>query len=566
MRSRSSSSGKILPRVLILLWLCGEGIVAAWNTGPPSPRRRVASTNFGSPTARTTGQRLLLFPTADAAALNVVDVGHRHHHYAHRTPARRNLQRQTVGAQLLAAADDDNVTTITTETSTKDAVAQEQPQQPQPQKSHQKQPLNPFLSTIQPSATVALFSLVKQMESTGESVTSLCVGEPDFDPPPCVAAAVTQAIAATTHGGQTKYTAVTGTLALRTAIAADLALRKHVVYQPTTEIVVGSGAKPCVYQALLALAGVGDAVIVPSPYWPSYPEQVRLTGATPILVETDAAAGYRLTPDQLRSALRRHAATAKVLILCHPSNPTGSVYSRQDLEALCEVLQDYPAVSVVADEIYERLVYDSIEHVSVASLPNMWHRTVTINGVSKSHAMTGYRIGYAAAPAHICTAMATVQSQLSSCASSVSQAAAVAALSDTPAEWMEAVVSTMQTKRDFVLHRLAMMPGVEIKVPPTGAFYALPDVSAYCQKAENTNSDTENGNDDESGDEGFLYETDSALCMALLRQERLAVVPGSSFGAPGTIRLSYATDMDTLGTALDKLESFLAKSAVRNTT
>lgn len=397
-----------------------------------------------------------------------------------------------------------------------------------------KQSLNPFLAQIQPSPTVQIFSLVKQMEAEGVVVTSLCVGEPDFPPPQSVIDAIKSAVDA----GQTTYTAVTGTAALRNAIAQDLQKRKSVQYNPATEIVVGNGAKQCVYQGLLALAGANDSVIVPAPYWPSYTEQVRLAGAEPIIIETEAEAGYLLTPTALRETLQDHP-NVKVLILCHPSNPTGSVYSKQQLEDLCDVLQDFPAVSVLADEIYERLVYDGVKHVSVASMPGMRERTVMINGFSKSHAMTGLRLGYAAAPAHISNAISTIQSQLTSCAGSLSQAGGVGALQGTPDAWFKEVVQTMQHKRDFVLQELSKMPGVKVAKPPTGAFYVLPDVSQYCT----------GGRDD------------TALCVELLERQKLAVVPGSAFGAPGTIRLSYATSMEELQTAMRKLAAFFEEES-----
>ena len=391
--------------------------------------------------------------------------------------------------------------------------------------------LNPMVASVKPSKTVEVFSLVKQMEAEGEIVTSLCVGEPDFLPPKAVLDAAVQAIA----DGQTRYTAVTGTAELRNAIAADLKRRKGLTYNPQTEIVVGNGAKQCVYQSVLATCGPGDAVIVPAPYWPSYPEMVALAGAESIIVETTADTGYLMTPETLRTTLEANP-SVKLIILCNPSNPTGGVYNRQDLEALANVLRDFPRVAVLADEIYERLVYSG-ECPSFASMEGMFHRTLTVNGFSKSYAMTGMRLGYVAAPAKLAKAVTTIQSQLTSCAGSISQAAGVAALTKVSDEELERNVEIMKAKRDYVLGELAKMPGVSVSMPPNGAFYVLPNVSRYF-----------NGDDEE-------------LCLQLLKSKKLAIVPGSSFGAPGTVRLSYATSMEELETAMSKMSSFLKEQS-----
>jgi aspartate/methionine/tyrosine aminotransferase len=392
--------------------------------------------------------------------------------------------------------------------------------------------VNPLIQRIQPSKTVEIFSLVKQMQADGIAVTSLCVGEPDFLPSQVIRDAVVDAV----NAGDTRYTAVTGTAELRQAIAADLKRRKGVVYNPQTEIVVGNGAKQCVYQGILAVAGAGDQVIVPAPYWPSYPEMVSLAGAAPVIVPTKAETGYLLTANELRDALVAHPA-AKLVILCNPSNPTGGVYSLEHLRELCAVLQDFPQVAVLADEIYERLVYTSTACPSVAAQPGMFHRTLTVNGFSKAYAMTGLRLGYLAAPAHLAKAVTTIQGQFTSCASSLSQAAGVAALTLVTDEELQGNVEIMRTKRDYVLEQLATMPNVKVAVPPAGAFYVLPDLSVH-------------------GD-------DTAICLDLLKSKQLALVPGSSFGAPGTVRISYATSMQELETAMDKLRTFLQELKVK---
>lgn len=401
--------------------------------------------------------------------------------------------------------------------------------------------VNPLVASVKPSKTVEVFGVVKQLQSEGVEVTSLCVGEPDFPPPRAVLEATTTAVT----GGDTRYTAVTGTADLRKAIADDLAKRKGTVYDPLTEIVVGNGAKQSVYQSVLAVCGTEDAVLIPTPYWPSYPEMVALAGAQVVEVEATADTGYLMTPQQLRETLEANP-NIKLLMLCNPSNPTGGVYSRTDLEGLAEVLKDYPQVAVLADEIYERLVYPPTDGSdlpkddwcpSFASIPGMFDRTMTINGFSKAYAMTGYRLGYVAAPAKLAKAVTTLQSQITSCAGSLSQAAGVAALTRVDESWLDDNAQVMQEKRDYVLEALSQMPHVKLPLPPRGAFYVLPDLS----RAPKYNGD------------------DTQLCLDLLQEEKLALVPGSSFGAPGCVRISYATSKEELGVAMDKLKRFLEK-------
>jgi len=374
------------------------------------------------------------------------------------------------------------------------------------------------------------------MESEGIEVTSLCVGEPDFPPPKVVLDAAIAAIA----DNQTRYTAVTGTATLRKAIANDLLTRKGIEYDANTEIIVSNGAKQAVYQGILATCGVGDVAIVPAPFWPSYPEMVALSGAECVILPTGEENGYLITPDALRKCLDEHGSRAKLLVLCNPSNPTGGVHSKARLEELARVLDDFPKVAILADEIYERLVYnDEPEdaHVSFASIsPSMYQRTMTVNGFSKAYAMTGLRLGYMAAPARLTKAVTTIQGQVTSCAGSISQVAGVAALENVPESEMEDNIRIMREKRDYVIGRLKTIPNVRLAVPPMGAFYVLPDVSSYYD-----------------GD-------DVKLCFDLLKTERLALVPGTSFGAPGTVRISYATSREELEVAMDKLASFLEKN------
>jgi aspartate/methionine/tyrosine aminotransferase len=387
------------------------------------------------------------------------------------------------------------------------------------------------VASVKVSKTVEIFSLVKEMQASGIEVTSLCVGEPDFLPPAAVLEAAKQAI----EDGDTRYTAVTGTVQLRTAIADDLLRRKGVQYNPNTEIVVGNGAKQCVYQGILALIGKGDQVLIPTPYWPSYPEMVALAGGIPVFIPTKAQAGFLLTPEALEQALEQNPKT-KLLILCNPSNPTGGVHDEKRLQELAAVLGRYPQVAVLADEIYERLVYDG-ECPSFAQF--LFDRTMTVNGFSKAYAMTGMRLGYLAAPAYIAKAVTAIQSQLTSCAGSISQAAGVAALEKVSDEELLKNVEIMREKRDYVLSELETMPGVTVAVPPQGAFYVLPELEGY-------------------GDD------DTELCLQLLKSKKLALVPGSSFGAPGTVRISYATSMEELQVAMAKLREFLQEQKIQN--
>mmetsp|Transcript_32572 Transcript_32572/g.49092 ORF Transcript_32572/g.49092 Transcript_32572/m.49092 type:complete len:436 (-) Transcript_32572:524-1831(-) len=389
--------------------------------------------------------------------------------------------------------------------------------------------LNPLLSSIKPSKTVEIFSLVKELQAQGQSVTSLCVGEPDFAPPKAVLEAAQKALI----DGDTRYTAVTGTASLREAIAADLKNRKGVDYNPNTEIVVANGAKQAVYQGILASVGPGDQVLIPAPYWPSYPEMVRLTGAEPIILPTEAQDGFLLTAQALERALQKHD-SVKLLIFCNPSNPTGGVHDEGRIQELVEVLNKYPKVLVMSDEIYERLTYtDAGSCPAFASyLPD---RTMTINGFSKAYAMTGFRLGYLAAPAKLAKAVTTLQSQFTSCAGSISQAAGVAALTQVSEEELQEKFTEMKGKRDYVLNRLSQMPHVEVAVPPQGAFYVLPDISHYVTSERD----------------------DSNFCVELLQTYKLALVPGSAFGAPGTVRISYATSMEELEVAMNKLDQYL---------
>nr|AIT70240.1 aspartate aminotransferase [Petalonia fascia] len=395
--------------------------------------------------------------------------------------------------------------------------------------------ISPMVKTVSPSKTLEVHALTQEMKARGERVVSLCVGEPDFQPP----AAVIEATAAAAREGVTKYTGVTGTVDLRKAICADLARRKNLTYS-AGDIVVANGAKQAVYQAVLAVVRPGDEVIISAPYWPSYPEMVRLAGGVPIIVETTVEEEFLLTAEKLRGALTDKT---RMLIFCNPSNPTGAVHSKERCEELAAVLSEEGGKGsgcwVLADEIYERITYDT-PHVAFATIPGMFERTMTVNGFSKSHAMTGYRLGYLAAPPIITKAVTIIQGQITSCASSISQAAGLVALAVSDEE-MQASFDVMREKRDFVLKRLSEMPDLATAVPQ-GAFYVFPDVSAHFGK---------------SAPDGTVIGGATDLCLYLLRAHSVALVTGDGFGYSKCIRISYAASMEEIDEALAEFDKCL---------
>ena len=392
--------------------------------------------------------------------------------------------------------------------------------------------LNPFVASMQPSATLAVSARAKAMQRAGRDVLSLSAGEPDFDTPAPIVEAAHQAL----RDGHFHYTPNAGVPDLREAIAHKLRLQNGLDVC-AADVLCSNGAKQSVAQAVLAVCGPGDEVLIPAPYWTSYPEQARLAGATPVAVETRPEDGYRLRPEALEAAL---TARTRLLILTSPSNPTGAVLSRHDQEALAEVLRAHPDVLVVSDEIYEYVVFDA-EHVSFGTLDGMAGRTMTVNGFSKGYAMTGWRLGYAAGPRAWADAMGKVQSQLTSGPNAVTQQAALAAFAMGLGPVRE-MVDAFRARRDAVWARLSAVDGVACPLPE-GAFYLFPDVSALFGRH------TPDGTEIPDAD---------ALCDYLLDAHEVALVPGAAFGAPYGLRLSYATDLDTLGRALDRIEAGVA--------
>lgn len=384
---------------------------------------------------------------------------------------------------------------------------------------------------ISPSPTLSIDTKAKAMKASGTQVINFGVGEPDFDTPRHVKDAATRAL----NEGMTKYTPVGGVMELKQAIADKLRTDNGLDYQ-TDEIIVSAGAKHSLYNAFQVLCEEGDEVILPEPYWVSYIEQIRMTGARPVLVETTPDTGFRLTPDQLRDAITPRS---RVLVLNSPSNPTGAVYSRVELEALARVVLESDCM-VVSDEIYEKLLYNNHVHVSIASLnPEMKERTVVINGLSKAYAMTGWRIGYAAAPRPIVQAMTDLQSHSTSNPTSIAQAAAVAALTGSPDSITE-MVGEFTRRRAYMLERLRKMPGVRC-FSPGGSFYVFPDVDGVLGKSYR----------------GTPINSATELAALLLKKQQVALVPGIAFGNDRYIRLSYAADLETIREGLDRIETFL---------
>lgn len=388
-----------------------------------------------------------------------------------------------------------------------------------------------IVQALQPSATLAMAAKAKQLKAAGRKVFDFSVGEPDFATPEHICAAA----AAAMQAGHTHYTQSGGIPELRSAIAQSYQGRHGLEYAPQ-QVVVSNGAKHSLHNVFTVLCDPGDEVLIPAPYWVSYAELVKLTGAVPVIIETQESNDFKLTPDLLRSHL---SGRSKILLLCSPSNPTGSVYTPAELTALADVVLERQLL-VVSDEIYEQLIYGDNEFRSFATLrPGLAERTVTINGVSKAYAMTGWRIGWTLAPATVSKAIDDLQSQETSNPCSVSQYAALAALTG-PQECVARMRQEFARRREYVRGRLAELPGVTCSTM-AGAFYAFINISAHLGKTY-----------------GGVRVNDSATwCLTLLDQQSVATVMGSAFGAEGYARLSFATDLQTLQGGLDRIAAFL---------
>jgi len=386
------------------------------------------------------------------------------------------------------------------------------------------------LKRIKPSPTIAVTQKAKEMKDAGKDVIGLGAGEPDFDTPENIKQAAIDAI----KRGDTKYTAVDGTPALKKAIQSKF-LRENNLSFELSEISVGTGGKQVLYNAFMATLNKGDEVIIPAPFWVSYPDMVLLAGGKPKIIKCSEEEGFKLTPNKLKKAI---TSKTKWIILNSPSNPTGACYSKKEIEALAEVLKRHKNVYILSDDIYEHITFDNFKFFTIAQIKELKDRTLTMNGVSKSYSMTGWRIGYAAGPKEIIKAIAKIQSQSTTNPSSISQAAAVEALNGTQ-DFIKTRSNSFKERRDFVVKELNNIKGISC-LNPNGAFYVFPNCKKLLGKKTK-------------------LKTDTAFVEKLLEETGVAVVQGSAFGLEGFFRISYATSMDNLKKALSRIRSFCEK-------
>jgi len=394
--------------------------------------------------------------------------------------------------------------------------------------------LSQTLSRVKPSPTIAVTGKARELKAAGMDVIGLGAGEPDFDTPDNIKAAGKAAIDA----GKTKYTAVDGIPELKQAIVAKFARENGLTYD-VDQITVGTGGKQTLYNAFMATLNPGDEVIIPAPYWVSYPDMVLLGGGTPVMIEASLVADFKITPDQLEAAVTPET---KWFIFNSPSNPTGAGYSWDELKALTDVLMRHPHVWVMSDDMYEHLVFDDFKFCTPAQVePGLYSRTLTCNGVSKAYAMTGWRIGYAAGPVELIRAMAKIQSQSTTNPSSISQWAAVEALTG-PQDFLSQNVATFQRRRDLVVSMLNQATGLTCP-RPAGAFYVYPSINGCIGKTSPA---------------GTLINDDETFATALLEETGVAVVFGAAFGLSPNFRVSYATSDKALEEACSRIQRFCA--------
>ncbi|CAO4152132.1 Aspartate/prephenate aminotransferase [Methylorubrum aminovorans] len=388
------------------------------------------------------------------------------------------------------------------------------------------------LSRVKPSATIAMTQKARELKASGVDVISLSVGEPDFDTPDHIKEAAIDAI----RRGETKYPPVSGINPLREAIVKKFKRENGLDYK-VSQTIVGTGGKHVIYNALLATLNPGDEVVIPRPYWVSYPEMVILCGGTPVFADTDMAHDFKLQPEELERVI---TPKTKWIILNSPSNPSGAAYTRDEMKKITDVLMRHPQVWVLTDDMYEHLTYGDFEFVTPAQVePGLYERTLTMNGVSKAYAMTGWRIGYAAGPEQLIKAMDFVQGQQTSGASSISQWAAVAALDGTQ-EHLARFKAAFQERRDLVVSMLNQSNGLKCPVPE-GAFYVYPSCADLIGKTTET---------------GKTIATDEDFVTELLQAEGVAAVHGSAFGLGPNLRISYATSNTTLEEACRRIQRF----------
>ena len=392
--------------------------------------------------------------------------------------------------------------------------------------------LSQTLARVKPSPTIAITGRARELAAEGRDIISLSAGEPDFDTP----AHIREAAKAAIDAGHTRYTAVDGIPELKRAICDKFARENGLDYKPS-QVTVGTGGKQILYNALMATLNPGDEVIIPAPYWVSYPDMVLLAGGTPVVIEGAMQNGYRITPEQLEAAITPRT---KWVILNSPSNPTGAGYGEDHLRGLADVLMRHPHVWVLSDDIYEHLVFDDFRFVTPAQVePGLKSRTLTMNGVSKAYAMTGWRIGYGAGPEELIRAMAKLQSQSTSNPCSISQYAALAAL-EGPQDYINESRAVFQRRRDLVVAGLNACPGIDCPVPQ-GAFYVYPSIAALIGKTSAA---------------GTVIVDDEAFATALLDETGVAVVFGAAFGLSPHFRISYATSDELLADACARIKRF----------
>ena len=391
--------------------------------------------------------------------------------------------------------------------------------------------LSESLSRIKPSPTMAVVKKATELKSAGKDIISLGAGEPDFDTPENIKQAAIQAI----KDGRTKYTVVDGTIELKRAVIGKFKRENNLIYNEK-QVSVGVGGKHVIFNAILAAINPGDEVLIPAPYWVSYPDIVLLAGGTPVIVECEESADFKILPEQIEKNVTKNT---KWIILNSPSNPTGSVYSEQELKAIGGVLKKFPNVYIMSDDIYEHVLYTKNNFFTIAQIPELFSRTLTINGLSKSYAMTGWRVGYAGGPENIIQGISKIQSQSTTNTSSISQAAAEEALNGTQ-NFIKIRSDAFKERRDFVVKKLNSIKGLSCK-NPEGAFYVFPSCKDCIGKKDVNKKEIIN---------------DTDFVTSLLENTGVAVVQGSAFGKEGYFRISYATSLKNLSKALDKIEEY----------
>jgi len=391
--------------------------------------------------------------------------------------------------------------------------------------------LSSRVANIKPSPTLSVSKRATELKAQGKPIIDLSLGEPDFDTPESIKQAAILAL----KQGFTKYTAVEGILPLRQAIVEKFAADNHLNYTPH-QILVSTGAKQCLINLMLALLNPEDEMILPAPYWVSYPDMASLAGAKTVVIRTEIEQQFKITASQLKAAI---TPKTRLVVLNSPSNPTGMAYSKAEMKSIGEVLLRNPDIMIVTDDIYEKIYWKSEPFSNILmACPGLSDRTVIVHGVSKTYAMTGWRIGFAAGPAPLISAMGTIQSQSTSGPCSISQKAALEALTG-PQDCVEKMVQTFKERHDYVVGALNKMPGVRC-LEGDGTFYAFPSVKEVLARAPQ-------------------FKSDSLLAEYLLMEANVACVPGEAFGAPGYLRFSFATSMELLNQALDQMASALKR-------